>query len=127
FKGLKFNTAYEFGFGEDNDFGMQLRNRGFDILFISTSRILHLKAPTGGFRTKPVVKWQEDSIQPKPSPTVMLFRLLYDTKEQLLSYKVILFFKNLNKNFIFNPIKYMKLFRKKWNRSIFWASELNKQ
>lgn len=127
FKGLKFNMAYEFGFGEDNDFGMQLRNRGFDILYISTSKILHLKAPIGGFRTKPFVQWQEDSIQPKPSPTVMLFRLLYDTKEQLRNYKVTLFFKNLNKGFIFNPVKYIKLFRKKWVRSIFWANEVNKQ
>ncbi|MEO5778141.1 MAG: glycosyltransferase family A protein [Flavobacterium sp.] len=126
FKGLKFNTAYEFGFGEDNDFGMQLRNRGFDILYISTSEILHLKAPIGGFRTKPILKWQEDAILPKPSPTVMLFRLLYDTKEQLLNYKTTLFFKNLNKSFIFNPVKYIKLFRKKWDRSIFWANELNK-
>ncbi|MES2411766.1 MAG: glycosyltransferase family A protein [Bacteroidota bacterium] len=127
FKGLKFNMAYEFGFGEDNDFGMQLRNNGFDILYISTSRILHLKAPIGGFRTRPFVRWQEDLIQPKPSPTVMLFRLLYDTKEQLLGYKSVLFFKNLNKSFFFNPIGYIKLFRKKWNRSIFWAKELNKQ
>ena len=94
---LKFNVAYEFGFGEDNDFGMQLRNRGYDILYVSTSKILHLKAPIGGFRTKPTVLWQDDSIQPKPSPTVMLYKLLHDTKEQLLNYKVTLFFKNLNK------------------------------
>jgi GT2 family glycosyltransferase len=127
FKDLKFNVAYEFGFGEDNDFGMQLRNRGFDILYISTSRILHLKAPIGGFRTKPVLKWQEDAIQPKPSPTIMLYRLLYDTKEQLLNYKVTLFFKNLNMEFIFNPVKYIRLFNKKWTRSIFLANELNNQ
>jgi glycosyltransferase involved in cell wall biosynthesis len=127
FKDLKFNTAYEFGFGEDNDFGMQLRNKGFDILYISTSKILHLKASVGGFRTKPVLKWQEDKILPKPSPTVMLFRLLYDTNEQLLNYKVTLFFKNLNKSDIFNPVKSLRIFRKKWDKSIFWANELNKQ
>jgi len=127
FTDLKFNVAYEFGFGEDNDFGMQLRNRGYDILYVSTSKILHLKAPIGGFRTKPSVPWQDDSIQPKPLPTVMLFKLLYDTKEQLLNYKVTLFFKNLTKEFIFNPVKYIRLFNKKWTRSIFWANELNNQ
>lgn len=127
FKDLKFNMAYEFGFGEDNDFGMQLRNKGFDILYISTTRILHLKAPIGGFRTKPVLKWQQDEIQPKPSPTVMLFRLLHDTEEQLSNYKTTLFFKNLNKSFFLNPFKYIKTFRQKWNRSIYWANELNKQ
>ena len=127
FKDVRFNMAYEFGFGEDNDFGMQLRNRGFDILFISTFKILHLKAPIGGFRTKPKLKWQEDAIQPKPSPTVMLFRILYDTKEQLSNYKTMLFFKNLDKSFLLNPFKYLKIFRQKWDRSLFWASELNKQ
>lgn len=127
FNGLKFNMAYEFGFGEDNDFGMQLRNRGFDILYISTSRILHLKAPIGGFRTKPVLRWQEDSIQPKPSPTVMLFRLLYDTKEQIQNYKSTIFIKNLNSNFLKNPFKYIKTFKEKWNRSVYWANELKKR
>ena len=127
FKALKFNTAYEFGFGEDNDFGMQLRNKGFDILYISTSRILHLKAPVGGFRTKPVLKWQNDAILPKPSPTVMLFRLMYDTKEQISNYKSMIFIKNLDINFFLNPFRYIKIFRQKWNRSVYWANELKKQ
>ena len=73
FKELQFNMGFEFGYGEDNDFGMQLRNRGFDIVYISTSQILHLKAPMGGFRTKPVLRWHEDEIQPKPSPTVTVY------------------------------------------------------
>lgn len=127
FKALRFNMGYEFGFGEDADFGMQLRNKGFDVLYISTTTILHLKAPIGGFRTKPVLKWHNDEIQPKPSPTVMLYRLLYDTKEQLSNYKTTLFFKNLNKSFFLNPFKYIKTFRQKWNKSIYWANELKKQ
>lgn len=127
FKDLKFNLGYEFGFGEDNDFGMQLRNKGFDILYISTSRILHLKAPMGGFRTKPVLSWEKDVIQPKPSPTVMLYRVLHDTNEQLNGYKTILFLKNLNKSFLLNPFKYLALFQQKWNRSVYWANELIKQ
>jgi hypothetical protein len=37
-------------FGEDADFGMQLRNQGIGILCICLlSEILHLKAPIGGF------------------------------------------------------------------------------
>ncbi len=123
-QGLQFNMGYEFGFGEDNDFGMQLRQRGFDILYISTTNILHLKAPMGGFRTQPILRWQHEVIQPKPSPTVMLFRLLYDTPEQLLSYKTTIFLKNLNKSFLKNPFGYIKLFRKKWDTSVFWATKL---
>ncbi len=127
FKNLKFSMGFEFGFGEDADFGMQLRNNGFDVLYISTATILHLKAPIGGFRTKSVLKWEQDAIQPKPSPTVMLYRLLYDTKEQLSNYKTTLFFKNLNSSFLKNPIQYINTFKQKWNKSVFWANELRKQ
>ena len=119
--------GFDFGFGEDADFGMQLRNNGFDTLYISTQTILHLKAPIGGFRTKPIVIWKDDKIQPKPSPTVMLYKLLYDTKEQIQNYKSMIFIKNLNSSFLLNPFKYIKTFRYKWNRSVFWATELKKQ
>ncbi len=123
-KGLKFNMGFEFGFGEDADFGMQLRNKGFDVLYISTTTILHLKAPIGGFRTKPVLQWQNEEIQPKPSPTVMLYRLLYDTKEQIQNYKSMIFIKNLNSSFLRNPFGYIKTFKQKWNKSVYWANEL---
>ena len=125
-KGLQFDMAYEFGFGEDGDFGMQLLNKGYDILFISTFTIIHLKAPMGGFRTKPILRWSADEISPKPSPTVMLYRLKHDTQEQLALYKNTLFFKNLNRNFFLNPVNHIKMFKKKWDRSIFWANELRK-
>lgn len=127
FKGLEFKMGFEFGFGEDNDFGMQLRNRGFDIIYISAFQILHLKAPMGGFRTKPVLSWHQDKIQPKPSPTVMLYKLLHDTKEQQLNYKTTIFLKNLNKKSLCNPFRYIKDFKQKLSRSIYWANELRKQ
>jgi hypothetical protein len=56
-------------------------------------KIIHLKAPVGGFRTKSKLAWENDEIQPKPSPTVMLFQITHKTKQQNLSYKTILFFK----------------------------------
>jgi glycosyltransferase involved in cell wall biosynthesis len=123
-KGLEFDVAFEFGFGEDGDFGMQLLRRGFDILLISTCDIIHLKAPVGGFRTKPILKWSAAVPQPKPSPTVMLYRLKYDSKEQLSLYKIILFFKNLDLNFFKNPFQYIKMFHRKWNSSVYWANKL---
>lgn len=125
-KGLKFNMGLEFGYGEDYDFGMQIKNRGFDFIYLSTFRILHLKAPMGGFRTKPVLQWHNEKIQPKPSPTIMLVRLTYETNEQIRSFKTILFFKNLNKSFFKNPATYIKMFKKKWNASLYWANELDK-
>ncbi|MDD5151089.1 MAG: glycosyltransferase family 2 protein [Flavobacterium sp.] len=120
----KFKMGYEFGYGEDGDFGMQLRNLGQDVLFLPEPSILHLKASMGGFRTKPVLQWQNENIQPKPSPTVMLYQILHNTREQQLGYKIILFFKYYRLQKIKNPLKYYFNFQKQWKSSIFWANQL---
>jgi GT2 family glycosyltransferase len=124
---VKFNRAFEFGYGEDGDFGMQLRNLGYDVLYLPEPEILHLKAPVGGFRTKPVLRWHNESIQPKPSPTIMLYQILHHTKFQTNSYKTILFFKYYTHQKIKNPIRYYLYFQKQWERSVFWANELKQQ
>jgi hypothetical protein len=126
-KGCEFNRSYEFGFGEDADFGMQLRNKGCDILFLPEPEILHLKAPVGGFRTKPLLQWHKDPIQPKPSPTVMLNQILHHTPEQIRGYKTTLFFKFYQHQKIGNPLSYLINFRQQWNQSVLWANELKKQ
>jgi len=123
-KNLKFDSKYEFGFGEDADFGMQIRNNGNDIIYFPIPEIIHLKAPMGGFRTKVVRKWDNDSIEPKPSPTVMVFKLTHDSHEQLFAYKFMYFFKNYNFKNLKNPIKYHKSRIAKWNRSVYWAQKL---
>ncbi|HSD09229.1 glycosyltransferase family A protein [Flavobacterium sp.] len=125
-KDCVFKVGYEFGFGEDGDFGMQLRNQGCDVLFLPKPEILHLKAPIGGFRTKPVLQWHNDTIQPKPSPTVMLYKVLHNTIPQVNSYKTTLFFKYYRLQKIKNPLGYYNNFQKQWDRSVFWANELNK-
>ena len=126
-KKCTFKSGYEFGYGEDADFGMQLRNHGNDIVYLPKPEIVHLKAPMGGFRTKPVLKWHDDKIQPKPSPTVMLYILIHNTKQQLLGYKTTLFFKYYKHQKIKNPYDYYKNFQKQWSTSIFWAEQLKKQ
>lgn len=126
-KGSKFNMGYEFGYGEDVDFGMQLRNQGIDILYFPNPKILHLRAPMGGFRTKPILAWHDTEVQPKPSPTIMLFKLMHSTKEQLLGYKTILFFKYYKHQKIKNPIGYYLNFQKQWEQSVFWANQLKRQ
>jgi glycosyltransferase involved in cell wall biosynthesis len=122
--GLKFKMGYEFGFGEDGDFGMQLRNRGQDILYLPEPAILHLKAPVGGFRTKPALQWHNEKVQPKPSPTVMLYMLLNTTKEQLRGYKTTLFFKYYRHQKIKSPFLYLRTYQAQWKQSIFWANQL---
>lgn len=122
---LRYNNALEFGYGEDTDYGLQLRNKGKDIVFAPIPEILHLKAPMGGFRTKSKLKWQEDTIQPKPSPTVLLCKLLHQTTEQIFGYKTILFFKYYKYQSIRNPYTYYLSYKKQWERSLYWAHKLN--
>jgi glycosyltransferase involved in cell wall biosynthesis len=124
---VRFNQAFEFGYGEDGDFGMQLRNQGYDVLYLPEPEILHLKAPVGGFRTKPVLQWQNDDIQPKPSPTIMLYQMLHNTPAQTNGYKTTLFFKYYGLQKIKNPVRYYLNFQKQWESSVFWANELKRQ
>lgn len=126
-KNCIFTMGYEFGFGEDGDFGMQLRNLGHDVLYLPEPEILHLKAPIGGFRTKPVLQWQNDDIQPKPSPTIMLYQMLHNTSAQTNCYNTTLFFKYYGLQKIKNPVRYYLNFQKQWARSVFWANELKRQ
>lgn len=121
---LQFDQAMEHGYGEDADFGMQLRNKGVDVIYLPELTILHLKAPVGGFRTKPVMPWRQEKIQPKPSPTIMLFHLKHRTLEQIQGYKTILFFKYFKKQSIKNPFRYFSVFKRQWNQSVFWANQL---
>ncbi len=124
---VRFNPAFEFGYGEDGDFGMQLRNLGYDVLYLPEPEIIHLKAPIGGFRTKPFQQWQNEVVQPKPSPTIMLYLITHNTKEQIRGYKTILFFKYYKHQKIKSPIRYYSNFQKQWKRSVFWANELKQQ
>lgn len=123
-KDVVFDFKYEFGFGEDADFGMQLRNKGIDILYCPNPQIEHIKAPIGGFRTKPVLAWSHEIIQPKPSPTVMLYKQLHLTEQQQNGYKIILFFKFYKVQNIKNPILYFDKFNKQWQQSLYWANKL---
>lgn len=126
-EGCAFEKGYEFGFGEDGDFGMQIRNKGIDVLFFSTPSLVHLKAPMGGFRNKPILDWANEPFLPKPSPTVMLYRLKHCTKEQNITYKLKLFLSFYRYQSIKNPLRYYKTFKKQWETSQKWATILLKK
>ena len=123
-KKVKFDTAYEHGFGEDADFGLQLRNLGVDVLYLPKSKLLHLKAPVGGFRVKYEHPWVLKGEVPKPSPTVMLFRRTHHTREQLRGYKTTLFWKFYKVQSTKLPSAYLKKMKKQWELSEKWASQL---
>lgn len=121
---VSFDLALENGFGEDADFGMQLRNAGTDIVFYPFRTIIHLKAPSGGFRKKVNLKWSGELIQPKPSPTIMVHLLKNYTRFQLKGYKTLLFIKFFKKHPILNPLKYLRVMNRAWDNSMHWAKIL---
>ncbi|MFS4483060.1 glycosyltransferase family 2 protein [Hyunsoonleella sp. 2307UL5-6] len=123
-QGKRFNILYEHGFGEDNDFGMQLRNKGHDIIYFSDIKITHLKAPIGGYRTKIKQPWEDDEIQPKPSPTIQLLYQTYFTKQQLLGYKLLLGLQSYKNGQERNPFKFANHFKKQWQQSLNWYAKL---
>jgi GT2 family glycosyltransferase len=124
---VSFDKSLEFGYGEDTDFGLQLRNIGIDIIYFPEPAILHLKAPIGGFRIKPVFEWSNRVIQPKPSPTIMYVKKKHNTKEQVFGYKTTLFFKFYQHQSVKNPFRYFVNYKKQWEQSEYWANELKKQ
>ncbi|WP_406684218.1 glycosyltransferase family 2 protein [Seonamhaeicola sp. MEBiC1930] len=126
-KSVKFDEAFEHGFGEDGDYGMQIRNLGEDIGYISMCTLLHLKAPVGGFRTKFVNSWANDKVQPKPSPTIMLYNIKHQSKYQIRGYKTILFFKFFKRQNNKNVFTYYFKLKKQWKKSIELAYRLKKQ
>ncbi|MBA4283804.1 MAG: glycosyltransferase family 2 protein [Candidatus Puniceispirillum sp.] len=126
-KRIRFDTRFEFGFGEDSDFGMQIRKLGYDVIYLPNPEIIHLKAPIGGFRTKPSLLWDNEEIPPKPSPTVFLLALKHKSAKQIYSFKLYLFLGYYFNQTIKNPFKYFSYFKKQWNVSKIYAIKLLNQ
>ncbi len=112
-----FSEELEFGYGEDIDYGMQLREKGCDIIYHPELKFHHLKATRGGFRTSGINEWKLDEIEPKPSPTMMYLIRKYYSKEMIRGYKVTLFLKFFRKQAIRNPFRYYRLMQKRWKKS----------
>jgi glycosyltransferase involved in cell wall biosynthesis len=121
---IRFDMAFEHGYGEDKDYGMQLRNAGCDIIYHPNIEILHLKAPLGGFRETSSQPWEKD--EPKPSPTMMVYAKKHYSPEQLKGFKTELFMRYYSKQEIKNPLKYLKMMRERWRKSQEWAEKLRR-
>jgi len=121
-KKIRFDKIFEYGFGEDKDYGMQLRNAGCDIIYHPKIEIIHLKAPRGGFRETSSQPWEKD--KPKPSPTLMVHAQKYYSPEQHKGFKTELFLRFYSKQKIKNPYKYYKMMRNRWALSEKWAEKL---
>ncbi len=119
-----FDMALENGYGEDVDYGMQVRNMGKDVIYAPSIEILHLKAPVGGFRKLHKFPWSDQAPAPKPSPQIMYYRKKNYTLEQVRGYKVVQFFKTFGFFKTRNPLSHLARFKKAWQQSEKWASRL---
>lgn len=124
---VQFDTSFENGFGEDSDFGMQIRKLGVDVIYLPVPEIVHFKAPVGGFRYKKKFLWDGEVLVPKPSPTVFLFFLKHKSNIQLCSYKLFLFLGYYRNQNVRNPFKYYFQFKKQWKLSQKYAIKLMDQ
>ena len=115
----KFDEALEFGFGEDTDFGIALRRKGAKIYYGAFRPLLHLKAPIGGFRYKHNFPWDNQSVIPRPSPTVQYSILKNLSINQQKGYK----WYYLGNRLLKTPLNIVNIF-KEWNSSIEWAMKL---
>ena len=123
-KFIRFDMALEHGFGEDADFGMQLRKSGTDVLYNPFLKLIHLKASSGGFR-KPIENpWDSENPSPKPAPTVLASILKHATPSQIKGYKTLLFLKFYRLQQIKSPFTYFRQMQQRWNISLFWAKKL---
>ncbi|MEQ3657254.1 MAG: glycosyltransferase family 2 protein [Dokdonia sp.] len=121
---LRFDMALEHGYGEDVDYGMQIRHAGYDILYAPQIQVLHLKAPVGGFRQPHVFAWHKTTPAPKPSPQIMYHRQKNYTPKQLLGYKLVLFLKAYKRSGSFLLIGFYKKTKARWQASKRWAATL---
>lgn len=121
---VSFNKRLEFGYGEDTDFGLQLRNQGVDVIYLAALNIIHLKAPMGGFRTKFIHPWNNEKVQPKPSPTIMYVNLKYKTTTQLLGTKMLFFIRMFVGVKFSEKATFYNEFNKRWDASKYWSKKL---
>lgn len=121
-----FSEFIEKGFGEDIDYGLQLRAKGCDIIYHPDLQFTHLKADRGGFRE--VMKQQPFSNEePKPSPTMMYLVKSSYNKIMQRGYKVSLFIKYYRKQPVKNPFRYFGSMQRRWKQSEKLCEELQKR
>lgn len=115
-----FDLALEFGYGEDKDYGIQLRRKGTAVIYVTDCPILHLKAPIGGFRQKVNKPWDDEQLLPKPSPTVLYYIQKNHSIFQQKGYK----FYFLTRQIFTKGFFSMKKILDSWKISEYWVSKL---
>lgn len=118
----RFDNSLEFGFGEDTDYGYQLRKKGYSIIYYNKVPVFHLKAPLGGFRSKTPLPWSNVRFEPMPAPTILKCFLKNNNKYQFEGFKMYTILKNAfmpGRNFL-----RIRELRKRFEKSENFATKL---
>jgi len=119
-----FDERMEGGYGEDYEYGIRLRQKGTNILYAPREPILHLKAPSGGYRYTFPHPWLNDKIQPKPSPTVLYSRHKHATRSMRKGYQLFYWLNRLATTPVYRwPLEIIML-TKQWYNAARWSSWL---
>jgi len=119
-----FDERMEGGYGEDYEFGIRLRLNGINVLYAPKEPVLHLKAPSGGYRYTFFHPWLNDKIQPKPSPTVLYSRRKHATKSMRKGYLLFYWFKRLASKPVYRWPWEIIILTKQWCNAARWSSWL---
>lgn len=119
-----FDERLEGGYGEDSEFGLRLRRAGGNVLYAPASRVLHLKAPAGGFRHPRRHPWQGEAVQPRPSPIFLYARAKHATPAMREGYRLFYTLGRLRAvPPAARPAELLRVTRE-WRRAAHWASSL---
>jgi len=119
-----FDERLEGGYGEDAEIGIRLRRAGCNVVQAPAVRVLHLKAPAGGFRHAVRFPWQDDPVQPRPSPIFLYARNRYATPAMRQGYRLFYALNRLRSvPALARPGELLRILRG-WKRSAYWAERL---
>lgn len=122
-----FDERLEGGYGEDYEFGVRLRLNGGNILYAPGEPILHLKAPSGGFRQPFRHPWANESPQPRPSPILLYSRAKHSPEMMQKGYRLYYWLKRLGSAPVYRWAWELPAIARQWRSAVRWAGRLASQ
>jgi len=119
-----FDERLEGGYGEDYEFGVRLRLNGSNILYAPGDPILHLKAPSGGFRQPFRHPWVNEVPQPRPSPIFLYSRAKHAPELMQKGYALYYWLKRLGSTPVYKWPWVLPAIRRQWKSAQRWAARI---
>jgi hypothetical protein len=94
------------------------------VLYAPAVRVLHLKAPAGGFRHDVHFPWHGETVQPRPSPIVLYAHNKHATPAMRQGFRLFYVLNRLRSvPALARPRELFQVLRR-WKRSAHWAERL---